>query len=221
MSEAGVWDRLAGRYDSFVRLFDASYDQVRERLARDLPAGGRVLELAAGTGQFTAALAIQADQLLATDISPEMVARLRERVRETQLQNVDCAVMSAYELDAPDGTFYGVFCANALHVMDDPARALSEFRRVLTPGGVLVAPTFLHGVDSFRRALSRTLSLVSPFVAHTRFDLASLEESVASAGFEVVVAQRLPGLFPLGYVVAKPLVESQEQAPKKIEEDAP
>ena len=57
--------------------------------------------------------------------------------------------------------------------------------------------------------------------AHTRFDLASLEESVASAGFEVVVAQRLPGLFPLGYVVAKPLVESQEQAPKKIEEDAP
>ena len=91
MSEAGVWDRLAGRYDSFVRLFDASYDQVRERLARDLPAGGRVLELAAGTGQFTAALAIQADQLLATDISPEMVARLRERVRETQLQNVDWA----------------------------------------------------------------------------------------------------------------------------------
>mgnify|MGYP002039466411 FL=1 len=175
----------------------------------------------AGTGQFTAALAIEADQLLATDISPEMVGRLRERVREAQLQDVDCAVMSAYDLDAPDETFDGVFCANALHVMDDPARALSEFRRVLRPGGVLVAPTFLHGVDSFRRALSRTLSLVSPFVAHTRFDLASLEESVASAGFEVVVAQRLPGLFPLGYVVAKPLVESQEQAPKKIEEDAP
>ena len=25
MSEAGVWDRLAGRYDSFVRLFDATF----------------------------------------------------------------------------------------------------------------------------------------------------------------------------------------------------
>jgi len=65
-----------------------------------------------------------------------------------------------------------------------------------------VAPTFLHGVDSFRRALSRTLSLVSPFVAHTRFELAELERSISAAGFEVSVAERLPGLFPLGYVVA-------------------
>jgi ubiquinone/menaquinone biosynthesis C-methylase UbiE len=139
---------------------------------------------------------------VATDISPAMVARLRVRVEETALQGVECAVMSAYELDAPHGSFDGVFCANALHVMDDPARALGEFRRVLKPGGMLVAPTFLHGVDGFRRGLSRALSLVSPFVAHTRFDLPSLERSISAAGFDVVVAERLPGLFPLGYVVA-------------------
>lgn len=154
MSEAHVWDRLAGRYDSIARLFDASYGQVRERLARDLPAGGRVLELAAGTGQFTAALAIQADQLLATDISPEMVARLRERVRETQLQNVDCAVMSAYELDASDGTFDGVFCANALR----PRRARAiDLGRGLRGGCCRAAaralPAWLR-----RRSLGDTMS---------------------------------------------------------------
>ena len=203
MSEAREWDRLAGRYDSVVRIFDASYARVRERLARDLPSGGRLLEIAAGTGQFTAALAKQADELLTTDISPEMVARLRERVEGAGLRGVRCAVMNACELEARDETFDGVFCANALHVMNDPTQALSEFRRVLNPGGVLVAPTFLHGVDGFRRALSRTLSLLSPFVAHTRFDLASLERSVASAGFEVVAAERLPGLFPLGYIAAR------------------
>lgn len=204
MSEARVWDRLAGRYDTVVRLFDASYGRVRERLARDLPASGRLLEIAAGTGQFTTHLAGQADSLVATDISPEMVALLRERVEVEGLHGVECVVMSAYELDAPDESFEGVFCANALHVMGDPARALAEFRRVLKPEGVLVAPTFLHGVDGFRRGLSRALSLVSPFVAHTRFDLASLERTIAAAGFEVVSAERLPGLFPMGYVVARP-----------------
>ena len=35
MSEAHIWDRLARRYDTVVRLFDSSYGQVRERLDRD------------------------------------------------------------------------------------------------------------------------------------------------------------------------------------------
>ncbi len=211
MSEARVWDRLAGRYDTVVRLFDSSYGRVRERLERDLPSGGRMLEIAAGTGQFTADLASRAEHLVTTDISPEMVARLRVRVEEAGLQGVECAVMSAYELDGPDGSFDGVFCANALHVMDAPEQALSEFRRVLKPEGTLVAPTFLHGVDGFRRGLSRTLSLVSPFVAHTRFDLTSLQQTISAAGFEVLSSEQLPGLFPLGYVVARPLRLPEER----------
>lgn len=211
MSEARVWDRLAGRYDTVVRLFDSSYGRVRDRLDRDLPPGGRLLEIAAGTGQFTVDLASRAEHLVATDISPEMVARLRERVEQAGVQGVECTVMSAYELDAQDGSFDGVFCANALHVMNDPAQALSEFRRVLKAEGALVAPTFLHGVDGFRRGLSRTLSLVSPFVAHTRFDLTSLQQTISAAGFEVISAEQLPGLFPLGYVVARPQHASEEQ----------
>lgn len=211
MSEARVWDRLAGRYDTVVRLFDSSYDRVRERLDLDLPPGGRLLEIAAGTGQFTADLTSIAEHLVATDISPEMVARLRARVVEARLEAVECVVMNAYELDAPDESFDGVFCANALHVMDNPTRALSEFRRVLKPDGVLIAPTFLHGVDGFRRGLSRTLSLISPFIAHTRFDITSLKQTISTAGFDVVFADQLPGLFPLGYIVAHPQHHHEEQ----------
>lgn len=203
MTEARIWDRLAGRYDTIVRLFETSYGRVRERLATDIPAGGSVLEIAAGTGQFTLELARVADRLVATDISPAMVERLRQRVTEAGLESVDCTVMSAYELDAPDASFDAVFCANALHVMDEPTRALAEFRRVLREHGVLVAPTFLHGVDGFRRTLSRSLSLVSPFVAHTRFDLAALEQVIVDAGFDVMHAEKMPGLFPLGYVAAR------------------
>lgn len=205
MSEAGVWDGFAGRYDRVVRLFDESYPEVERRLVGDVPQGSRVLEVAAGTGQFTIALARLAKRVTATDFSPEMARRLAQRVAESGLTNVDCLVMSAYEIDAPDGSFEVVFCANALHVMTDPGRALDEFRRVLRGGGTLIAPTFLHGAGAFHAALSRALSVVSRFVAHTRFDLPALGALIQDHGFEVVEADELPGLFPLGYIVARPL----------------
>ena len=203
MDERKVWDRLAGRYDTIVKLFDKSYPAVAERLGRDLPSEARVLEVAAGTGQFTPALAGLAREVVATDVSPEMVERLGHHVAGADIPNVACAVMSAYELDTPDSSFDVVFCANALHVMEEPHRALREFHRVLRPDGVLIAPTFLHGADPARRAVSQVLSLVSPFVAHTRFDLDRLAKAIGAERFQVVTAEQLPGVFPLGYVVAR------------------
>lgn len=203
MDESKVWDRLAGRYDTVVKLFDTSYPAVVDRLGRHLPPEARVLEVAAGTGQFTIALAGLAREVVATDISAQMVERLRQHVTSADLHNVICEVMSAYEIDAATSAFDVVFCANALHVMEEPHRALREFHRVLRPDGILIAPTFLHGADIVRRGVSRALSLVSPFVAHTRFDLDELVETLCAAGFEVTVAEQLPGAFPLGYVVAR------------------
>lgn len=207
MSEADVWNRFAGRYDSVVRLFDHSYPEVRRRLSRDVPQGSRVLEIAAGTGQFTIALARRAGEVIATDISPEMAERLAAHVEQSGWGSVDCLVMSAYDIDAPDASFDVVVCANALHVMTDPAVALGEFGRVLRAGGCLIAPTFLHGADILRVAISRALSAFSPFVAHTRFDLQALQATIEDQGFEVTAAEQLPGLFPLAYVVARRIGE--------------
>ena len=72
--------------------------------------------------------------------------------------------MSAYALDTPDAAFDAVFCANALHVMEEPRRALAEFRRALVADGLLVVPTFLHGTGVARRALSRGVSAASSFL---------------------------------------------------------
>lgn len=203
MNESGVWNNLAGRYDLVVRLFDKSYPEVRRRLQTDIPPGSLVLELAGGTGQFTDALARVADKLVSTDVAPDMVERLAEHVRKSGLTNVECATMSAYEIDAYEGAFDVVCCANALHVMSEPERALSEIRRVLRDGGVLIVPTFLHGTDGLRVAISRALSLISPFVAHTRFDLTTLADLIERHGFSVDTATQLPGTFPLAYVVAR------------------
>jgi len=64
VSEARTWDGLADRDDRVVRLFDQSYPAIRERLRADLAGRGRILDVAAGTGQFTAGLAAaRAEQL--------------------------------------------------------------------------------------------------------------------------------------------------------------
>ena len=203
MTEAKIWDRFAERYDLIVRLFDRNYTKIIERLPRDIPKGSKVLEIAAGTGQFTVAIARLAQHLTATDISPEMVERLQRRIRNSNVENVVCETVSGYELPFRDGSIDVVFCANALHVMTDPTKALSEFHRVLNSDGVLIAPTFLHGVDRVRRAISKTMGLVSPFVAHTRFDLQELEALITNAVFNVLVTDQYSGVFPIGYIVAR------------------
>ena len=202
MSEDSTWDRLARSYDKDVKHFDRSYPRVRELLRADLAGRENVMEIAAGTGQFTFDLAATVKRLTATDMSSEMVQRLQAKVADSGADNITTKVMSAYELDVEDGSLDGIFCANALHVMETPERALREFRRVLEPSGRLVVPTFCHGIDRRRRALSWLISRVSPFVAHTKFSFASLHALVAEAGFEAREPIVLPGKFPMAYLVA-------------------
>jgi len=203
MSEAATWDRIASRYDLAARVFGRSYPAVRRALSRDLAGRQRALELASGTGQFTAAIAEAVDSVVATDVSVEMVERLRAEVLAQGVENVSVRRTSAYEIDADDQSFDAVVCANALHVMERPRDALQEIRRVVSTQGVIVAPTFLHGTSAATRALSRTLSAFSSFVAHTRFDLPRLNSLILNADLEVVYSETFPGLFPIGYVVAR------------------
>ncbi|MGE0709527.1 MAG: class I SAM-dependent methyltransferase [Planctomycetota bacterium] len=201
MSEAGTWDRLAGRYDRIVGAFDQSYPELRALLQRDFAGREHVLEVAAGTGQFSLDLAAVVGRLTATDVSPEMVRRLEARVAERGVANATARCMSAYALEVEGAAPDGIVCANALHVMESPRRALAEFRRALRPGGRLAVPTFCHGIDWRRRLLSRLMSLVSPFRAYTRFSPESLRAMVAEAGFATREPVLLPGRFPIAYVV--------------------
>ena len=45
---------------------------------------------------------------------------------------------------ALDGSFDAVIISNALHIIPDPEKTLSEIDRVLRPGGVLIAPNFVE-----------------------------------------------------------------------------
>jgi SAM-dependent methyltransferase len=103
-------------------------DWVRGRL----PAGRRVLEVGAGTG---ALWPTKPDfQLVSTDFSAAMCATLRDK-------GFAAARCSADALPFPTEAFDGAIACHMLYHVNDPADAIAELRRVLRPGGWLVATT--------------------------------------------------------------------------------
>ncbi len=104
----------------------------------DLKPGLRVIETAAGSGlvTFPAASAIGPEgQILATDISGEMVNAGNAAAAKLQLSNVTFKRMNAESLECKDDSFDQALCAFGLMYMPDPKIALAEMNRVLKPGG--------------------------------------------------------------------------------------
>lgn len=102
--------------------------------------GETVLEVGPGPGAFTVDAARRAGpggKVFAVDIQPKMIAKLKRRLQEAGVTNVETHVDSAYDLPVEDGTVDRAFLVTVLPEIPDPVRALREIHRVLRPGGRL------------------------------------------------------------------------------------
>ena len=139
------WDRAAGLYDLFEWSNRKVNDAARTRAGELIPAGARVLDCAAGTGEFSLAAAKRAGSVLCTDQSEAMLARARKKVRKRGLSNVSFARRDITSLPDTAGSLDAVIAANVLHLLPDPEPAVRELWRVVAPGGRLILPTYLQG----------------------------------------------------------------------------
>jgi phosphatidylethanolamine/phosphatidyl-N-methylethanolamine N-methyltransferase len=197
--ERRYWDKHATNYDRLMPLFGRPIPRMVELAGEATRGMARVLEVAAGTGLVTPALAAGAGEIVATDYSAAMVAALERRVRDAGLANVRCEQADIYALRFDDGTFDAVVAANVLHLVPDLPGALSALRLVLKPGGRIVIPTFCHDETALSWVLSRALA-VTGFPGHRRFTVTTLRQAVEEAGVHVMRTETLPGLIPIGYV---------------------
>lgn len=99
-------------------------------------ATGRVLEIGAGTGSSFPHYE-KAREVVATEPDPFMLARARKRLEKLGLTHVELRQVAAEDLPFEDASFDNVVSSLVLCTVQDPARALSEVRRVLKPGGTL------------------------------------------------------------------------------------
>lgn len=139
----------AASYDRHARVQRSAADRLAERIARlSLPAPPRVLEIGAGTGFLSEALAAQhpAGRFTFTDIAPAMLARCRERLAD-RAPGAEFVVMDG-EVPAVTGGFDLITAGLAFQWFDRLDKALAVLTARLAPGGRLVFSTL--GVETFR-----------------------------------------------------------------------
>lgn len=133
------------RRTSFGTLVDAErYDRLRpdhpdEAVAwlTGSPAGPLdVLDLAAGTGKVTRALARLGHRVVSVDPSDGMLAVLRQWLSDSPRAQVRAVAGTAEHVPLPDASVDAVVVGQAWHWLR-PAAAAAEVARVLRPGGVL------------------------------------------------------------------------------------
>jgi SAM-dependent methyltransferase len=107
--------------------------------------GSLVLDVAAGAGDQTLALAARVGQtgrILATDLSPALVERLGQNVARAGLVNVEARVADAQEPLPEREQFDAAICRLGLMLMESPARAIGAVHAALRPGGSFAAMVF-------------------------------------------------------------------------------
>ena len=107
--------------------------------------GGRVLDVAAGTGDQTLMAAERVGPtgyVLATDISASMLKLAADAALEAGFTNVETRVMEAENIDLDADFFDAVICQLGLFLFPNPANVLRAMRRVVRPGGKVAALVF-------------------------------------------------------------------------------
>ena len=189
------WDKNAGRYDRFMRKDGAAYEEVYE-LIRPLVKAKTVLELATGTGLIAKHIVNAAAHIEATDASPEMIL---ETKRDNQSAKLHFSVQDMFHLPYADESFDVVIVANALHIVPEPEKALSEICRVLRDDGVLVAPTFTHADNSFFGKVKAFFMKLAGFPLHSKWTSEEYLEFLRENGWTVQKSTVLKASFPLAY----------------------
>ncbi len=143
-----MFDRIAPRYDLLNHLLSAGID-VRWRRAAvaalQAPPGARVLDLCTGTADLLME-ALRRDGAArgwGLDFSSEMLTRAAGKLARAGMSpRARLVAGDAQSLPVRDGTFDGALVAFGIRNVPDPARALSEMRRVLRKGGRAVVLEF-------------------------------------------------------------------------------
>lgn len=181
------WEREGSEYDQRT-AHGISSESERRRWAdalRPIPPASRVLDVATGTGFVALLLTELGHQVTGVDASEAMLARARAKAAEGGVA-VTFVEGVTEQLPFADASFDAVTARHFIWTVLEPERAFAEWRRVLAPGGLLIADVSLNPhVAGHHYAEDVAASL--PFREIP--DPAPVVDSLRSAGFADVDVQ--------------------------------
>lgn len=193
---AEMFDDVAARYDLTNDVLSLGQDRWwrhATRRALRLSPGERVLDLAAGTGTSSRALADDGAHVVPCDFSVGMV-----RVGKARRGDLDFVAGDATRLPFADASFDAVTIAFGLRNVVDPERALREMLRVTRPGGRVVVcefstPTWAPWRAVYSAYLGTLLPRVAGLVSSNAEAYDYLAESIADWPDQARLAAMLRG----------------------------
>jgi len=128
-----IFASIAHSYERWSRLLSLGQDpRWRAKMVGRLAVteGGRVLDVAAGTGLVTRLLEARGARVIALDQSAAML-------RQARVRGATAVLAAAELLPFADATFDALSLTYLLRYLDDPAAGMRELVRVLRPGGTI------------------------------------------------------------------------------------
>jgi len=134
------WDRDAAGWNAYSPQIRTWLREATDALLElaDIRDGSRVLDIAAGAGDQTLDIAKRigpAGAVLATDLSPGILALAKANAERAGYGNVQTKVADGEDLAVPEASFDAAICRLGLMFFPDPIRGLREIHRALRPGG--------------------------------------------------------------------------------------
>jgi ubiquinone/menaquinone biosynthesis C-methylase UbiE len=209
------WDNVARGWQKWWKTFEKDAQKVNERLVdlAEIKPGDRVIDIATGIGEpaITAAKKVGVEgYVLATDISPQMLAIAKERTVSLGLQNivefkeVDAEKILDLQQHQPLSPFAAVLCRWGLMFFPNLASTLTNICKLLSSGGRIAAavwsepakvPKLYTAID----IVTQKLGISSTAYAHyteilSPFSLANINivnNALVEAGFKDIHTEYL------------------------------
>jgi ubiquinone/menaquinone biosynthesis C-methylase UbiE/DNA-binding transcriptional ArsR family regulator len=144
--------RNAARWDEIRSLYVAE-DAVEAAILRAAGDGPyrRLIDLGTGAGRMLTLLGPRSAHAIGLDLSQQMLNIARAHTAEAGLEGVELRHGDIHATGLPTGTADRVVIHRVLHYLGDPAGAVGEAARLLSPGGRLMIVDFApHGLEYLR-----------------------------------------------------------------------
>jgi ubiquinone/menaquinone biosynthesis C-methylase UbiE len=182
-------------YDRYLVpvIFEGYARDIARRITAAAP--GQVLEVAAGTGAVTRAMAASLPasvRITATDLNPPMLDQAKKRTSDAR---IEWKQADGQALPFPDGSFDVVACQFGAMFFPDKVQAYREARRVLKPGGTYLFNVWGKLADNvFTDVVVQAVAAMFPddppyFLArtpHGHYDTSRIRAQLNEAGFETI-----------------------------------
>jgi len=146
---------------------DAEYAKCLDAVARRCDAQGPLLDLSCGSGLFTRRFCREFPSVAALDFSKPMLEQTASYLAEEDIEPPILLRGDAGRLPLPNDSLAVVHAGAAIHCWPDPQAAVAEISRVLKPGGVFFASTFLYSASPLGELLGND-DLVQPLIEAER-----------------------------------------------------